>query len=168
MIRPTIWPCRGTDPSILTMELEPSRVEFTPVPDSRPTLPEPLPVRLVAIDNVRSVAIAGLEREMDQLYRSILQFERRANLTLPDGRQVLVYAADNAELHFHVHEPVVERTDLRPLQIEVNSLAEAEQKLLEAGMEYTRQWGLTPGQESLLLQDPSGNWVEITERHWLG
>ena len=39
----------------------------------------------------------------------------------------------------------------------------AELKLVEAEHDYLRQRGLTPGQESLLLQDPAGNWVELFE-----
>ena len=30
-------------------------------------------------------------------------------------------------------------------------------------MEYTRQRGLNLGEESLVLLDPAGNWVEIVE-----
>jgi hypothetical protein len=34
---------------------------------------------------------------------------------------------------------------------------------MEAKIEYMRQKTLTPGQESLVLLDPAGNWVELVE-----
>ena len=52
---------------------------------------------------------------------------------------------------------------LRPLQIEIVSLVETEKKIIEAELEYSRQRGLTPGQETLLLLDPAGNWIELSE-----
>jgi hypothetical protein len=42
-------------------------------------------------------------------------------------------------------------------------LEEAEKKLIELELEYTRQRGMTPGEESLLLIDPAGNWIELQE-----
>jgi hypothetical protein len=47
--------------------------------------------------------------------------------------------------------------------VEVPSLAAAEARLVAAEIEYVRQKGVTPGQESLLLLDPAGNWVELLE-----
>jgi len=57
----------------------------------------------------------------------------------------------------------INRQDLRPLAIEVPSLAHAEQKLIEEETEYIRQRGLLPGQDALILIDPAGNWIEIAE-----
>ena len=34
---------------------------------------------------------------------------------------------------------------------------------MEAKIEYVRQRTLTPGEESLVLLDPAGNWVELVE-----
>jgi hypothetical protein len=62
-----------------------------------------------------------------------------------------------------VAEGQLERESIRAQGIEVTSLAEAEEKLIEEEIEYIRQRGLTPGQQSLLLLDPAGNWVEIFE-----
>jgi len=45
----------------------------------------------------------------------------------------------------------------------VLSLAETEQKLIDREIEYTRQKSLQPGTESLLLLDPAGNWIVLSE-----
>jgi hypothetical protein len=49
------------------------------------------------------------------------------------------------------------------LGVEIPSLAEAERKLIEGRIEYIRQKGLVPGHDNILLQDPAGNWLELTE-----
>jgi hypothetical protein len=79
-----------------------------------------------------------------------------------DPRQ-LIYHADNFAIRFVVQELLPQRGEYRPLQIEVQSLLMAEQKLMGAKMEYVRQRTLVPGQESLVLLDPAGNWVELVE-----
>jgi hypothetical protein len=53
---------------------------------------------------------------------------------------------------------------MRPLGLEVPALADLELKLVEAEVEYTRQRGLLPGEESIVLLDPAGNWIEIMDR----
>ena len=138
------------------IELEaPTGIE--PVPDRRPRMDEPLPVRLVAIADVMLPVIAGLEVDLDRFYVGLLEFVRDA-----DPRQ-LVYHADNFALRFVVRELLPQRGEYRPVQIEVQSLLIAEQKLMEAKIEYVRQRTLTPGEESLVLLDPAGNWVELVE-----
>jgi hypothetical protein len=138
------------------IELEgPSGVE--PVPDRRPRMDEPLPVRLVAIADLTLPVIAGLEVDLDRFYVGMLEFMRDADL-----RQ-LIYHADNFALRFVVQELLPERGEYRPVQIEVQSLIVAEQKLIDAKIQYIRQRTLTPGQESLVLLDPAGNWVELME-----
>jgi len=192
-------------------------------PDPRPLMPEPLPVRLVAVADVRLPAPAGVERALDAFYADLLGCAREgappkprrliepllgvrteAPVTAPplalglrnredepapkpadlpatapaddvsaaeevrtsSGRPALsgpVYFADNFAIRFDVLEAPVERDTFRPLTVEVPSLAEAEAKLIEAEMEYTRQRGLNLGEESLVLLDPAGNWVEIVE-----
>src|SRR6266550_5639137 len=134
---------------------EPSGIE--PVPDRRARMEEPLPVRLVAIADVTLPVIAGLEVELDRFYLGLLEFLRDTDL-----RQ-LVYHADNFALRFVVRELLPERGEYRPLQIEVQSLLVAEQKLRDAKIEYVRQKTLTPGEESVVLLDPTGNWVELVE-----
>jgi hypothetical protein len=139
------------------MELEPTRNVTPPPPDRRPLIPQPLPVKLVAVSDVRMLATAGREADLDKFYAAMLQFERESDSA------GIVYRAENFRLIFDLVDGLPERDDLRPQQIEVLSLAEAEQKLIEAELEYVCQRGLIVGSDSLLLQDPAGNWVELLE-----
>ena len=190
-------------------------------PDARRQMPEPLPVRLVAVADVRLPAPAGVERALDAFYVDLLGFVREGappkprrliepllgvqgeppvtapplalglrnredepagkseslpeQLTeappveetrTPAGQSMLpgpVYLADNFALRFDILEGLIERETFRPLTVEVPSLAEAEAKLIEAEIEYTRQRGMNLGEESLVLLDPGGNWIEIVE-----
>jgi hypothetical protein len=130
---------------------------LAPIADLRPRMPEPLPVRLMVVEDVHFQVVAGLERELDRLYVGLLRFERECEY------EQLVYRADNARIIFNVIEVPSPRASLRPLGIEVPSLAEMETKLFEAQIECTRQRGLTPGMDVLLLLDPAGNWLELNE-----
>jgi hypothetical protein len=121
--------------------------------DRRTRIPEPLPVRLVAVEDVRLPALFGMEEELDAFYSGLLLFERVAG--------ELAYRADNFILRFELADRPVVHESLRPLGIEVLSLAETEKKIIDAELEYTRQRGVTPGSETLLLLDPAGNWIEI-------
>ena len=125
--------------------------------DARPKMPEPPPVRLLAVNDVHLNAAAGVERELDAFYVGLLQFVRDAELEFP------VYEAENFRLVFDVLEPPINRQDLRPTLIQVPSLSELARKFIDAELEYTRTRGLTLGHESLVLLDPAGNWVEITQ-----
>ena len=143
------------------MQLEDPSFAFKAKPDKRPLMPEPLPVKLVAVNDCRLPAPAGIERELDAFYVGLLGFERDAQASEP-----VVYRSENFDLIFDIHEPPIRHDDLRPIGIEVQSLAITEQKLIDVELEYTRQRAITPGQESLLLMDPAGNWVELVEvRH---
>ena len=145
------------------MELETtSNPEFKVVQDRRPRLEEPLPVKLVAVADMRLSATAGLERELDEFYVTLLEFQRH------ESSEDLVYQADNFRLCFDLVEGLVERQDFRPVGVEVLSLADAEHKLIEREIEYLRQKAIQPGHESLLVQDPAGNWIEITEHVAIG
>lgn len=139
------------------MELEPS-TNFEPVIDRRRRIEEPLLVKLVTVNDARLPARLGQEPDLDALYVEILGFQRDA------AGEGLVYRADNFRLRFDLVEGMVRHLDMRPLGIEVMpSLGEVERKLIEVEIEYTRQRGLAPGQESLVLIDPAGNWLEITQ-----
>jgi hypothetical protein len=140
------------------MELEPSTRTFTQRPDRRPRVPEPLPVRLVTIDDARLPAAAGLEPQLDAFYVRVLGFVR------DDAGEQISYRADNFTLHFDVKEPPLRREDVRALGVEVPSLADLELKLIEAELDHTRQRGLLPGEESIVLMDPAGNWLTVVDR----
>lgn len=139
------------------MELEEANNAFAPASDRRPKLAEPPPVRLMAVDDVRLPAPAGVEVQLDSFYLGMLRFERDAESDFP------VYRAENFRLHFDVHEPPIQRQDMRALGVIVPSLAALEEKLIGAELECVRQRGLAPGEETIALLDPAGNWVEITE-----
>ena len=141
------------------MELEPATGLFKPTADRRPRVPEPLPVRLVAVNDARLPSAAGLERRLDAFYVELFGFERQTDAT----GDAISYRADNFTVHFDVHEPPVRRFDLRPLGVEVPSLAALEEKLTEAEQEYERRRGLLPGEHAIVLLDPAGNWVEVVE-----
>ena len=145
------------------MELEESSFDFKPVADRRPRVPEPLPVRLIAVNDMRIESPAGLERELDAFYVNLLGMER-----VPPSGDEVVYRAENFDLYVDVLEPPVMREDFRPGRVEVKSLAEMQLRFIEAEVEHTRRKGLTPGSEALVLQDPAGNWVEITESRIVG
>jgi hypothetical protein len=139
------------------VELEDPKSEFRPIIDTRLRMPEPLPVRLIAIEDVRLPAPPNIQEKLDAFYVTLLQFERQPT--------TLSYRADNFTLHFQPQtDETVIHESLRAQGIEVLSLAEAEKKLIAAELEYTRQKGLTPGTQTLLLLDPAGNWVELSER----
>lgn len=141
----------------IPLELEETPGDYKPRPDNRPRIPEPLPVKLVAVEDVTMIAPAGLAPKLDEFYVGLFGFER-----LPRESELL-YRAENVQLRFDIRETPVLHDSLRPQGIEVVSLAETELKLIEAEIEYTRQRGVIPGQESLVLLDPAGNWVEIIE-----
>jgi hypothetical protein len=144
------------------MELEPSSIEFKPRRDGRPRMPEPPPVRLVAIEDVHVSAFAGAEVELDEFYITLLKFEREDAV-----RERIVYKAENFRLCFDVLEPPIQREDFRPIGIEVLSLRELEKELIAREIQYEWQKGLLAGQHTILLQDPAGNCVQIgeTRRH---
>lgn len=144
-----------TDEQDETISLEDTGKVPAP-PDRRPRMPEPLPVRLAAIEDALLIAAAGSEPRLDAFYVGLLGFER------DPYEATLIYRAENFRILFDLIEPPILRDGMRPLGIEVLSLREAEHKLIDAEVEYTRQKALNPGQESLLLQDPAGNWIELT------
>ena len=140
-----------------SLALEPSRGPFAPPRDERPHLPEPPPVRVVAVEDVHAPAVSGLAPELDAFYVDLLRFAREP------GEALLSYRAENVRLVFDVQRPPVEREDFRAVVVEVPILADVEKKLVELETEYERQRGLLPGHDHLVLRDPAGNWVAIGE-----
>ena len=146
------------------MNLETPDFEFKPQADERPRIPEPLPVRLVAVADVSVVTAAGVEKLLNVFYVDRLGFEREADA----AEATIVYRADNFRLILDVLEPPIVRDTLRPVAIEVRSLEELEGKLIADEVEFVKQKGVMPGQITFLFQDPAGNWVEIYERREIG
>ena len=108
------------------MELEEASIPFDPAPDRRPHMPEPPPVRLVAVADVEAETVAGLEREMDAFYVVVLEFERET-----EGGEGIVYRAENFRLIFRTIERPRERDDMRPVGINMRSLPAVVEKLDE-------------------------------------
>jgi hypothetical protein len=140
-----------------SLELEPARGQFKPALDERRHMPEPPPVRLVAVEDVHLAAVSGKAPELDALYVGLLRFEREP------AEAALVYRAENFRLRFDVQRPPVERDDYRAAMIEVPDLAAVEKKLIEDEIEYERQRGLSPAHDQLVLRDPAGNWISLGE-----
>jgi hypothetical protein len=140
-----------------TLELIDPVGRFQSKPDTRPRMPEPPPVKLVTVTDATLLTGAGREVQLDEFYVGMLRFLR----VPPRGRRF--YRAENFDLVFDVLEPPVLRDSLRPLGVEVPSLAAVEHELVERQIEFIRQRGLLPGHDNLLLQDPAGNWVALTE-----
>lgn len=174
------------------MELSDSETPMSLPPDRRRPIPEPPPVKLVAVEDVILITQPGTEKKLDGFYVDVFRFElegverrqrplvepilgedapvvppARADRSLPplakDAIQGRVYRAENRRISFQVLEPLIERDGLRPLGIEVPSLTSIMLKLDRLEIEYTQQRGLYPGQHSVLLQDPAGNWLSISE-----
>ena len=146
-----------SDPDPIEVEKTAARVEAS-AEDKRLKMPQPLPVRLIAVADVGLPGRAGCEGEMDRLYVGLLGMVR---VELEGG---VVYQTESFRLCFAMVEGLIVHETYRAAQIEVASLAELELRLVESEIEYTRQRGLTAGTECLVLMDPSGNWLEITVR----
>jgi hypothetical protein len=142
------------------IELEQSS-GLVPVADQRPRMDAPPPVALVAVEDVRRCTLPGLGDALERFYCGLWLLQREADL---------VYRAENFRLRFEVvaDQKPIERDSVRPMGVVVPSLRDAELKLAMAEIGYDRQRGLVPGQYSLLVQDPAGNWVELFEHVALG
>jgi hypothetical protein len=151
---------RKTQPSSRPIQLAKRREDVAPIAvDQRPLVPEPPPVRLVSIADVRLNVRPAEEPELDRLYVEVLGFERVSGASAGT-----VFRAENADLIFSVSEPESPRSHLRMIAVEVPSLATIEQRLLERGIEFQWQKSLQPGHDSILLLDPGGNWIEVREK----
>lgn len=138
-------------------ELEDSAgLPITPI-DWRPHMPEPPPVKLVAIADVRVPAQAGkaLEKALDKFYVGLLKFER--------DETAFAYHAERHRLIFEPQEGIVERDSLRPIEIEVASLRALENELIAREIEYEWQHGVYVGSDTLLFRDPAGGTVRVGE-----
>ncbi len=148
--------------ALVSKEAEPILLEpgsgILPKIDRRRRVPEPPPVRVVAVDNVRLPAQTGLERELDHFYVDLLRFERDA-----DQPERIIYDAENVSIQFELVEGLIERDSVRPTGIEIPSLSVIEHALIDEELEFLKQKGLSPGQQSILVPDPAGNWIEVME-----
>ena len=141
------------------IELEAAPAEFKPVHDLRPHMEEPLPVNLVAVADVRLLAPGGLDlNALENFYVGLWGFQRDASV------EGVAFRAENFRILFDWKTPIVERDAVRPLGVEIPSLTGAIEKLNAAELPYERQKGIDAGTESIFVQDPAGNWLELVER----
>jgi hypothetical protein len=138
------------------MDLEEPSIEFPKAPDDkRLRMPEPPPVRLVAVEDVTLESSAQDAGKLDAFYVDLLRFERDAKA---GG---VVYKAENVWLKFKVMETPLIRDDMRAIGVEVPSLADLELMLVERQIVYLKEKALTLGHVTFLLRDPAGNWLRI-------
>jgi hypothetical protein len=146
-----------TDPDE-KINLEPPPADFEPTEDKRPRVEVPPPVSIEAVDDCSLLAQAGLERELDDFYVDLLKFDR-------DGTQGgIVFRADNFRVRFSIVEVPPPRTDYRPLMLTIPSLNELIERLREAEIEFQSVRLIALGMQRLLLADPAGNPLEISEK----
>src|SRR4051812_45508690 len=100
-----------------------------PVADERPRMPEPLAVRVVAIEDIRLPALAGVEVELDRFWVGVLKFERE--FARERVGEELVYRADNFSIRFWISEMLPQRGEYRPVVVQVQNLLEVEHKLID-------------------------------------
>lgn len=131
--------------------------------DGRRRLSAPLPVTLNAIADVNFPGIAGLETNFDAFYVDLLEFARDRDNCIGAVPQ-LVYRAENFRLIVSMHEVPTYR-GLYSTGIMVRSLERAEAALRVRKIEYEWQHNISVGYESLLTQDPGGNWLLIGQSH---
>ena len=138
------------------MELEKPSFDFIPKIDRRPTIPEPPPVRVIAVDGVSLAATAKEATKLDAFYVGLLKFER-------DEKDAgFVYKAENVRLRFAIEESPP-KDEMRVLGIEVPSLRDLELLLVDRQLEFIKEAGLFVGQTTFLLQDPAGQWLRLGE-----
>jgi hypothetical protein len=138
------------------IELEPST--GTPLrADLRPPMPEPPPVRVIAVNDVHLPAAIRLEAELDAFYVGILNFA-----TAREAGAALSFAAENVDLVFDLAEPPVDRDNLAPTMLEVPSLRKLRELFLENEIGYETMHGLMPGTEHIIVRDPAGNLLAIS------
>jgi hypothetical protein len=134
-----LYPQRDSAGDTRALELEPATGRYiAPARDRRPFMPEPPPVRLVAVEDVLVEAPAGVEPALDDFYVAMLQLEREdapprsggagahhSHHSQQEDRTEIVYKAENVRLRLAVREPPLPRPDMRPIGVEVRSLADA-------------------------------------------
>ncbi len=137
------------------MELDQPDFEFTPPADRRPTIPEPPPVRLVAVEDVTLSATSAESAKLDAFYVGLLRFDRDVK------ESGIVYRAENARLRIEIVADDVPRDDMRALGVDVPSLRDLELLIVDRQIPFIKERGINVGQLNFLLQDPARNWIRL-------
>lgn len=147
------------------LPLEPSpEAALEPVHDLRPVMPEPPPVRVIAVENVTLVAPAKHARAIDHLMTAVLPLvkevpTRQADV---DAGAIGVYQAENVRVVYLAREepPPSPR---HILQLELADLRGLRQRLQDAEIEYELSKRLMPGDVRVAFLDAAGNPIEVLE-----
>ena len=125
--------------------------------DDRPTLPEPPPVRVVALRDVILPTLAGLHDKLAAFYVGLLQFRQ-------DSADLLAFEAENVCVRFNlVVDYPLERDHTRPLGIQVPHYRAILERLQTGRSDFEVVRGLVAGNDAILIRDPAGNWIAIGE-----
>lgn len=171
------------------IDLEPGNPEFDPIKaaDARRRMPEPPPVKVLAIADVILLTTPGSEKFLDTLYLSVLRFDSDETAGKPryaetfsspsDAAERLpgkglppsttkpgprTYHGENFSVHYHPTATLTPQ-QLKLIQFQVPSLEEIVKRLLEYEISYERFRGITLGQLHLQLTDPAGHVIQIFE-----
>lgn len=159
-----------------SIELEPSSGASVR-PDLRRPMFEPPPVRIIAVKDVHLPAAVGREAELEAFYVGVLRFGVKgatpyAGELLPGksaaarpARQSddpLTFLAENVAITFDLAEPPVDYENLAPTMLEVPSLKNLRELLVERGIDYETMHGLMPATEHVIVRDPGGNLLAIS------
>ena len=137
------------------IELEPS-AGLGIRPDDRRQMPEPPPVWLHSVADVRLSASTTRADLLDAFYVGLLRFVRLEG-------DPLAYRAANFDLIFDLEMPPIERDGIAPTRVIVPSLYVLRAHLATREIQYDYARGIDPGVVFVHLQDPAGNWLEISD-----
>lgn len=137
------------------IELEPSSGAIVR-PDLRAPMPEPPPVRILAVNDVHLPAAVGREAELVAFYVGVLNFTAKR---VDDGP--LTFVAENVDLVFDLALPPVNYENLAPTMLEVPSLRNLREMLFDREITHETMHGLMPGTEHVVVRDPGGNLLAI-------
>lgn len=138
------------------MELEEPTAAVKLPPDGQPKMPEPPPVRLLAIADVHLSAWPEVEHLLVGFYVGLLKFDRDT-----DDTSAVAFKAEKHRIVFG-HEAVpAPRDNYRPILIETPFYDDFVHTLLDREIAFDYQRGTAAGVETVFLQDPAGYWVSV-------
>lgn len=133
--------------------------------DDRVRMDEPLPVELIAVDDVHVEAMREHLPAMEELYLGLLGMVRADEASADSPADQCVYCADNYCLVIHLVEgPPKSKQDYRPVKLVVPLLRVLRQGLIDREIEHQYQLGIVPGSHCVVLMDAAGNWLNVNER----
>lgn len=136
--------------------------------DHRVRMDEPLPVELIAVDDVHVEAQREHLPAMEALYLRLLGMVRADETSADLTADECVYYADNFCLVIHwIDGPTKPKEDYRPIKLVVPLLRDFRQGLIDREIEHQYQLGMVPGSHCIVLMDAAGNWLNVYEKREL-